>query len=355
MRKVHVSAEREYDVSIGVDYAKELVALVSNRQRVGFIYSGGMQSYIPELSFGDSEVFYFPIPDGEAGKSAKTLLQLWDWLGAAGFTRSDLIIGIGGGAVTDFAGFVASTWLRGIDWVSIPTTIAGAVDASVGGKTGINSDYGKNLIGSFHSPIAVLIDTDWFPTLSDRDFAAGLAEVIKCGFIADPSILQDISTNNLAAIRKNLSLTTELIFKAVAVKASVVSEDFKESYAREALNYGHTFGHALEKMSRFELRHGECVAIGMAYIAELTCSLGIIDAPLRDLHFETLRSVGLPISIPSQYAQIEFPEFLGAMKIDKKSRGNRIRFVVLDGLGKTQRLEDPELDALLNAYEKISQ
>lgn len=355
MRKVAVSAERKYEVFIGSDYQRDLSELAKTRQRVAIIYSGDMQSFIPEFSFGDSEVFYFPIPDGEAGKNSKPLLQVWDWLGAAGFTRSDLIVGIGGGAVTDFAGFAASTWLRGIDWVAIPTTIAGAVDASVGGKTGINSDYGKNLIGSFHSPIAVLIDPTWFSSLSDRDFAAGMAEVIKCGFISDPAILQLLSNSSVTSLRENDELVDELIFRAISVKASVVSEDFKESFAREALNYGHTFGHALEKLSRFELRHGECVSVGMAYIAELSLELGVIDQDLRDLHFSVLTALDLPTSIPKNLLGIEFPEYLAAMRIDKKSRGNSIRFVILDGLGQTQRLENPQTDVLQLAYEKIRQ
>ena len=355
MRKVPVSAERLYEVLIGSDYQRDLADLVSNRQRVAIIYSGEMQSFIPDFSFGDSEIFYFPIPDGEAGKNSKPLLQVWDWLGAAGFTRSDLIVGLGGGAVTDFAGFVASTWLRGIDWVAIPTTIAGGVDASVGGKTGINSDYGKNLIGAFHSPISVLIDPTWFASLSDRDFAAGMAEVVKCGFISDPKILQLLANSSITKLRADGDLVEELIFRAISVKAAVVSEDFKESFAREALNYGHTFGHALEKLSKFELRHGECVSVGMAYIAELSLELGVIDQELRDLHFSVLTSLDLPTSIPENLKGVEFPEYLATMKIDKKSRGNSIRFVILDGIGQTQRLENPQVDVLQRAYEKISQ
>jgi 3-dehydroquinate synthase len=125
------------------------------------------------MNTGDTEILTFPIPDGEAGKTSATLLQVWNWLGAAGFSRNDVVIAIGGGATTDFAGFAAASWLRGIDWIAIPTTVAGMVDAAVGGKTAINSEYGKNLIGAFHSPVSVLIDFTWLETLSDRDYAAG--------------------------------------------------------------------------------------------------------------------------------------------------------------------------------------
>ena len=185
MKKVSVSAEREYTVSIGSPWVDSLVPLIQSRTRVAVIVSSGFSPDLTSLQALDCELHVFTVSDGEDAKNPSTLLNIWNWLGAAGFTRSDLIVGIGGGATTDFAGFAAATWLRGMDWIAIPTTVAGAVDAAVGGKTAINSDYGKNLIGSFHSPIKVAIDLDWLKTLTDRDFAAGLAEVVKCGFIAD--------------------------------------------------------------------------------------------------------------------------------------------------------------------------
>lgn len=351
MKRVHVSAEREYDVVINIPFKSEVERLSTGRSRVGIFFSESMKGAIPQFSASDAEFFYFPIPDGEAGKSSQTLQQSWNWLGAAGFTRSDLVIAIGGGAVTDFAGFVAATWLRGIDWVAVPTTIAGMVDASVGGKTGINSDYGKNLIGAFYSPIEVVIDSQWLHTLSDRDFAAGLAEVIKCGFIKDPIILELIEGKNLADIRSSHETTLELIERSVAVKAVVVSGDFKESFDREILNYGHTFGHAVELLSHYSLRHGECVAIGMAYIAHLSASLDLISHDLLSKHLTVLQSVGLPTTVED----LLWPELYAAMKLDKKSRGNSLRFVVITEVGKTQRLEEPKESDLIAAYEKVSQ
>mgnify|MGYP000601148261 FL=1 len=351
MKKIHVSADRDYEVVIDVDYLTALSDRAQGRTRVAVVFSESMKDRIPQLEAGDCEFFYLPIPDGEAGKSAAVLAQAWNWLGAAGFTRADLIVGIGGGAVTDFAGYLAASWLRGMDWIAVPTTVAGMVDAAVGGKTGINSDYGKNLIGAFHSPIAVLIDPSWLETLSDRDFAAGLAEVVKCGFIADGEILKLIALKSLVDIRASRELTVELIERSVAVKARVVSGDFKESFDREILNYGHTFGHAVELLSKYSLRHGECVSIGMAFIAYLSESLSLISPEVSKLHIETLSRLGLPVT----YAGAEWPELLAAMKLDKKSRGNTLRFVVITEIGKTQRLENPIESELIAAYERLSQ
>ena len=351
MKKIHVSADREYDVLIDVDYLAALSDRAQGQARVAVVFSESMKDRIPHLEAGDCEFFYLPIPDGEAGKSAAVLAQAWNWLGAAGFTRADLIVGIGGGAVTDFAGYLAASWLRGMDWIAVPTTVAGMVDAAVGGKTGINSDYGKNLIGAFHSPIAVLIDPSWLQTLSDRDFASGLAEVVKCGFIADGEILKLMGSKSLADIRASRELTVELIDRSVAVKARVVSGDFKESFNREILNYGHTFGHAVELLSKYSLRHGECVSIGMAFIAYLSESLSLISPEVSRLHIETLSRLGLPVT----YKGAEWPELLAAMKLDKKSRGNTLRFVVIGEIGKTQRLENPIESELIAAYERLSQ
>ncbi len=349
MKIVSVRAEREYDVCIDVNYREELLSLSKTRDKVAVIFSENMKEQVNGFALGDTEVFYFPVSDSEAAKSTQTLLQLWDWLGAAGFTRSDLIVGIGGGAITDLAGFAAATWLRGIDWIAVPTTVAGMVDAAVGGKTGINSEYGKNLIGAFNSPQTVLIDTSWLTTLSDRDFAAGLAEVVKCGFIKDVEILNLLKGKKLSEIRKDIALTTELIERSVKVKGAVVSVDFKESFDREILNYGHTFGHAVELDAKYSLRHGECVSIGMIFVAELSFALGLISEEILTSHKDILMNLGLPTT----YKSSSWQSLLGHMRLDKKSRGSTLRFVVLDGLGKTQRVEGPEEGALLTAYEKV--
>ena len=351
MKIVSVRSERTYKIEIGREFTSVVQELSKERERIAIIYSEDMKEFIPVFDSQSAEFFYFAIPDGEFGKSIRTLETVWNWLGAAGFTRSDLIIGIGGGAVTDFSGFAAASWLRGIDWVAIPTTVAGMVDAAIGGKTGINSDYGKNLIGAFHSPQKVVIDFTWLSSLSDRDFAAGLAEVAKCGFIRDPEILNLIQGLTIEKIRGSEDITRELIERAIQVKADVVSDDFRESFEREILNYGHTFGHAVELHSKFTLRHGECVAIGLAFIAHLSHDLGLISTKLRDLHLSVLTGLGLPTS----YQEGTWSELYAVMKLDKKSRGNALRFVAISELGKTQRIENPSEAALISAYEKVSQ
>ena len=347
---IEVAAEQTYPVIIDRFWKVELSKLLVGRNKAAIIVSEKMQGSIKDLVATDAEVLIFPIPDGEAGKSSATLNRIWDWLGAAGFTRSDLIIGIGGGAVTDFAGFAAASWLRGIDWIAIPTTVAGAVDAAIGGKTAINSEYGKNLIGAFHSPTAVIIDVSWFDSLSDRDFAAGLAEVVKAGFISDAKILELIGTSKISDLRTNRDTVIDLITRAIKVKAKVVSSDFRESFDREVLNYGHTLGHAIELHCKYDLRHGECVAIGMAFMAQLQLSLGLITPELAQQHLDILKNLGLPIS----YQRQAWPSLLASMYLDKKSRGKTLRLVTIKGIGITDRLENPDEKILLAAYEKVS-
>jgi 3-dehydroquinate synthase len=347
---IQVQSERSYPVIIDSSWKTELIKLLDGRNKAAIIVSEKMQSSVKDLIAGEAEVLIFPIPDGEDGKSSATLNKIWDWLGAAGITRSDLIIGIGGGAVTDLAGYAAASWLRGIDWVAIPTTVAGAVDAAIGGKTAINSEYGKNLIGAFHSPSAVIVDFSWFETLSDRDFAAGMAEVVKAGFISDVKILDLIGMAKISELRSNRVVMVELVTRAIAVKAKVVSSDFKESFDREVLNYGHTLGHAIELHCKYDLRHGECVSIGMAFMAQLQLSLGLITAELAQQHLDILRNLGLPTT----YKRQAWPSLLASMYLDKKSRGKTLRLVTIKGIGITDRLENPDEKALLAAYEKVS-
>ena len=347
--KIRVAAEHNYEVIVGCNWRDELTLRASERVRCAVVITQSMRDAVGNLEAGDCEFIYCVIPDGEEGKSPDVLLKLWNWMAAAGLTRSDLVLAIGGGAITDIAGFAAATYLRGIDWIAVPTSVAGSVDAAIGGKTGANLDYGKNLVGSFHSPQTVLIDPSWLKTLSDRDFAAGLAEVIKCGFIRDGEILQLLRNRDLASVRKDEALVLDLIRRAVQVKADVVSSDFKESFDREILNYGHTFGHAVEKHSQYALRHGECVSIGMAFMAHLQSDLGLITDEVRDLHLSLLSDLDLPVT----YSAGEWPELRALMSMDKKSRGNTLRFVTISQIGKTDRIADMAQANLLGAYEKV--
>jgi len=350
MSVITVKSEHQYDVVIGNPWLNELISSLSQYSRVAIFYSTAQEDFIPQFSI-DADVHYFPLPDGEEAKSSQTIAKMWDWMGAAGFTRSDVVVGIGGGTITDVTGFLSASWMRGVDWIAVPTTLAGMVDASIGGKTGINSEYGKNLIGAFHSPKKVIIDSTWLKSLPNRDIAAGLAEVIKTGFIADASILEMMKSFEIDRDRENTQVLDQLIEKSVAVKARVVSADFKESYEREVLNYGHTLGHAIERYSKYSLRHGEAISIGLVFAAHLSavhCGLSASDV---SLHEELLSKIGLPTS----FDRSAFTQLHALMGIDKKTRGNSLRFVGLSAIGKTQRIEGLNVEELSSVYEKISQ
>jgi 3-dehydroquinate synthase len=350
MSNISVSADRKYEVEIDVNWQAAIKPLLVDRGQVAIIVSEAMRDRIVGLPETDAQIHIFTVPDSEAGKSFATYQKVLDWLGAAGFTRNDLVIAVGGGAVTDLSGFVASSWLRGIDWVAVPTTLAAMVDAAVGGKTGINSEYGKNLIGSFYSPISVLVDLAWLDTLSDRDFAAGLAEVLKSGFIVDGVIVELLKGKSVPEVRSDRALTLELISRTVGVKAKVVSGDFKESFDREILNYGHTLGHAIELHCKYSLRHGECVSIGLVFAANLANQTGILTDEITQLHLSILQELGLPTTYESRH----WAELRASMAIDKKSRSGTLRFVAISEIGKTLRIEAPSESDLLAAYERLS-
>ncbi|MER7070098.1 3-dehydroquinate synthase [Terrabacter sp. NPDC000476] len=292
------------------------------------------------------------VPDAEAAKTAEVAASLWSQLGVAGFTRTDAVVGVGGGTVTDLAGFVAASWLRGVRVVQVPTTLLGMVDAAVGGKTGINTVEGKNLVGAFHPPAGVLCDVDVLATLPEADLVAGLAEVVKCGFIADPVILDlvesSVATDPALARSASNPHLRELIERAVRVKAEVVAADLRESSLREILNYGHTFGHAIEQVEHYAWRHGEAVAVGMVYVAELARLSGHLSGSEGDALVARHRSVLESLGLPTTYAAGRWDELFAAMRRDKKSRGSTLRFVVLDGLARPTRLAGPD-DALLQA------
>jgi len=289
------------------------------------------------------------VPDAEAGKQVETPIRLWDRLGEENFSRTDAIVGLGGGAVTDMAGFVAATWMRGIKVIQVPTTLLAMVDAAVGGKTGINTSAGKNLVGAFHEPSAVFIDLQRLRTLPAQEIVAGSAEIIKTGFIHDPVIIERYEQDPAACIDPE-GILPELIARSVAVKAKVVGEDLKEAGLRETLNYGHTFGHAVELRENYRWRHGNAVAVGMMFIAQLSYAQGLIDADVVALHERILRNIGLPTT----YEPGHFDELYQAMTRDKKNRHGNLRFVALTGVGNTTRLEGPSVEDLRAAYDVIS-
>ncbi|WP_182174624.1 3-dehydroquinate synthase [Flaviflexus equikiangi] len=283
------------------------------------------------------------VPAGEQQKHSGELVRAWDRLGAMQMGRDGVIVGLGGGATTDLAGFIAATWLRGVDLIQVPTSLLGMVDAAVGGKTGIDTPAGKNLVGAFHKPVAVIADLDSLRSLPAEELTAGLGEVIKCGWIADRTIL-DLDP---AALRHpGSSQLSDAIVRSISVKARIVTEDFREAGSREFLNYGHTLAHAIEKVENFGIRHGEAVAIGSVFAAALAREAGYPD--LVEEHRESFRRVGLPVT----YRAGMRDELRRAMLSDKKVRSGRLRFVLLDGQGNPIIVE-PTDEQIDRSWEEI--
>jgi 3-dehydroquinate synthase len=359
-RTVTVAGDRPYDVVIGHHLLGELPRLLGpSVRRVLVIHPLALaktaEAIRADLREQGYEAFTAEVPDAEEAKTAQVAAFLWQVLGQSDFTRSDAIVGVGGGATTDLAGFVAATWLRGIKVVQVATTVAGMVDAAVGGKTGINTAEGKNLVGAFHPPAGVVCDLVALETMSRNDFVAGLAEVVKCGFIADPAILPLVE-NNVELLQDPVAASSsdvlaELVERAVQVKADVVGVDLREAGLREILNYGHTFGHAVEQVERFQWRHGAAVSVGMMYVAELARLAGRLSDEVVDRHRSILTSLGLPTT----YRGDRWERLLTAMRRDKKTRGDLLRFVVLEDIGRTARLEGPDPTLLAAAYAEISE
>ncbi len=347
-------APNAYQVHVGADALASLAPLLRSGRRVLIVAQGGREAVVDHVSTLIEQARCHPfvawVPDAEASKDVTVLAGLWQQMGRADFTRDDLVIGIGGGAATDLAGFAAATWLRGVDVVHLPTSLLGVVDASVGGKAGINTGEGKNLVGAFYEPKAVLCDPAWLASMNTGDYVSGLAEVIKCGFIADPVILDLIEADPAAATKADSPVTVELIRRAVQVKATVVTADLKESSLREILNFGHTLAHAIELIEDYTWRHGDAVAVGMVFAAELGVLAGRTPPELVSRLRAALTAVGLPTAYPAG----RWDELRAAMARDKKSRGATLRFVVLDDVGVPGRLEGPREDDLRAAYARIN-
>lgn len=358
---IKVRAEHEYDVVFTTANPDSLAPIISGSEKIAIIVPADLRTLAdPVKSILESDevrklgnlpnVVIIEVPEGEGQKELHVVERCWEILGEHRFKRSDSIIGLGGGATTDLAGFVAATWLRGIRWAAIPTSLAGMVDAAVGGKTGINTPIGKNLVGSFHSPQVVVVNREYLLTLPEAELRAGLAEVIKCGFISDQRILEIVESEDDVLDPKSESLQ-ELIRRAIQVKAEVVSEDLKESFAREILNYGHTLAHAVERHQKYSWRHGDAVAVGLAYIANLALECGIAGEGLRDRHIAILKRVGLP----TNYPKTAWSELLAAMQSDKKARSTGLRFVAVTDEYSVIRLEGVSDETLHRAYERIAQ
>jgi len=354
LTRVQVGGERPYEVVIGTGVLGELPSLIGRDARtVVVVHASSLGEIAGPACRALADAGYLvraeAIPDGEAAKDITVAASLWSRLAAHRITRSDALVGVGGGAVTDLAGFTAATWLRGIRHVLVPTTLLAVADAAIGGKTGINVPAGKNLVGAFHSPVGVLADLSALASLPAAEYRSGLAEVIKAGFIADPVILDLIEADPASAAVPGGPAQRELVERAVRMKAAVVSADPRETGRRETLNYGHTLGHAIERAEGYRIRHGEAVSIGMVFAAAVARLAGRLDAATADRHRRVLTAVGLPAG----YRADAWPELRDAMAVDKKARGARLRLVVLDGLGRPGILDNPPEELLEQAYAEV--
>lgn len=350
--KIHVASKLgPYDVHIGAGAIDNLPA---HDGRVAIVHPESLPYLGETVAKYYDDALLIPVPVAEEAKTPDVLVSLWNLLAEHGFTRNDLVIGVGGGATTDLAGFLAASWLRGVKYVSVPTTVLAMVDAGVGGKTGINLSAGKNLVGAFYEPIMVICDFDFLDTLPDEEARAGMAEVVKCGFIKDPEILTLFASEDRLDYRSETF--AELVRRAIQVKADVVVTDFKESTSkgdkigREMLNYGHTLGHAIEAHAGYTWRHGEAISIGMRWIARVSRELLGLDEDAVWLHDELLDS----IDMPRVYQDDAYQELRRLMGLDKKSRGATLRLVGLDRLGHPVIIEAPDEAVLDRCFQELA-
>ncbi|MBB1030875.1 3-dehydroquinate synthase [Dietzia sp. SLG310A2-38A2] len=352
---VDVRSADPYPVVIGRGLLPEILEACSSSRNLAIFHQPPLtqtaEALREQLAEAGVNAHRVEIPDAEAGKDLAVVGYCWDVLGKIGLGRKDTVVSLGGGAATDLAGFVAATWMRGVRVIHIPTTLLAMVDAAVGGKTGINTDAGKNLVGSFHEPAAVFVDTATLESVPRNELISGMAEVVKCGFIADPEILDLIEADPQAALDPTGETIVELIRRSVQVKADVVGRDLRESGPRENLNYGHTLGHAVERREQYRWRHGAAVSVGMCFVAELARLAGRLDDATADRHASILASLGLPTG----YHDDAFPRLLELMAGDKKNHSGFLRLVVLDGLARPARMEAPDPSLMTAAYAAISE
>ncbi len=343
MRPITVNlGDRSYPIYVGEDILAEIGKLMRQAglgEKVGIVtdakvaglYLKPVEESLRRSGFGVSTVF---LPEGEEHKSRDSVSAIYDRLVSERFERSSSLIALGGGVIGDLTGFAAATFLRGIAYVQVPTTLLAQVDSSVGGKTGVNHREGKNLIGAFHQPRLVLIDVAALRSLPRRELVAGLAEVIKYGIIADPGLFAFVEEKLESLLALEREPLVEVIAVSCAIKAKVVEADERESDYRSVLNFGHTVGHALESLTGYEeFLHGEAVAIGMVQAASISVRQGYCDQESFERIRRLVSRAGLPTEIPDH---VEPQELVKRMEVDKKSAGGKIKFVLCAGIGKTQ-------------------
>lgn len=302
------------------------VAIISD-ETVGKLYG---KKLFEKLSVIKPDVFYIEIKDGEQNKSRESKAYIEDVLCQHNCNRDTLLIAIGGGVITDLTGFVAATYNRGIDVIYIPTSLLAMVDAAIGGKTAINTAYGKNLIGAFYLPSAIFISPCYLKTLSHQDYISAFAEILKHAFIYDKNYLQQLINNHQALMEKNLSTLNQVIEKSMMIKLSVTDKDLTEKGLREILNFGHTIGHAIEKVANFNISHGQAVAIGMVIEAKISHQLGLLEKNELNTIVQTIKLFELPTTLPKNF---NLKALIEACAVDKKRKGQKCYFVLLKKIG----------------------
>ncbi len=333
----HLSAMGEYDSIVGgvsnlTNFPMQNPIIVTD-ENVAKFHLEKIQSILNAKSI--------VVPAGEAHKNLETISQLWHGFVEAGLDRKSTVIALGGGVVGDMAGFAASTYMRGIDWIGVPTTLLSMVDASLGGKTVFDLPEVKNLVGAFYPPKLVLADPSLLLTLSDRELRSGMAEVVKHGIISDPDLFA-MCNRGMDWVKDNLE---EVVKRAMAVKIKVIEEDPYEKGIRAALNLGHTIGHAVELVSKFELRHGEAIAIGMVVEAQYSARVGLATVGLVEAVTESLKALGLPIHIPEDMPR---GEIIHAMRMDKKKNAKAIRFALPVEIGRVELVDVMDLEEVIS-------
>ena len=350
-------AGSSYDVVVGPGILEEAATCLPELEEVerGFVvadstvagaYLNGLAAGLEPLGL---RVVHLGVPAGEEAKSLPTVVALHRQLATQEAHRGDVVIALGGGSVGDLSGFVAATYMRGVRFIQVPTTLTAQVDAAIGGKTGVNLPEGKNLVGAFHQPVAVLADVTTLASLPEREFRSGLGEVAKYGLVLEPSLLELLDGRLDAVLARDPLVMEDVVARCVRAKARVVAADERDRGARLVLNYGHTMGHALERLEEFAGRsHGEAVAVGMTFAARLAEAIGTARPGLSARHARTLSPLGLEPDgrLPAS------DRILEAMRMDKKYRGG-IRFVLLEDVGRAVVVDEVPEDVLVTVLKEM--
>ena len=350
---VKILTKKPYQIVIGSSIFYKIFTLTKKNHRVILFHqkiSIQLAVYIQKyLTNGGIDIYRFEIPDAEIAKELSVVGFMWEALGRINISKSDCLISLGGGTVNDAVGFVSATWLRGIDIIHIPTTLIGMVDATIGGKTGINTSISKNLVGSFYQPAAVIVDLTLIKTLPHNLILDGIAEIVKIGFVIDPTILNLIDINS-KKVDSIVSILPALIHRSVVAKSIVVAIDENDSHLRTSLNYGHTLAHAIERNEHYKWSHGKAVSVGLIFASELSRRSRSLDIYTWHRHHKILNSLGLPVN----YCSSALTKLIYYMLSDKKIQSGALRFILLDSIAKPSILEKPEVHLLKSSYTEMS-